>query len=320
MTPRSIPDAIDDGFDFASHGFSARFCPRAGGNIHRFRHEATGQPLLREPKCWSDVTDLPEGYGIPVLFPPTRIRDGKFTFQGRSYELPISEEKTHNHLHGLAVNQPWTLLEKTSDSVTFLFHFTQEDPRFAGFPHEFLLQRQYLFCDAGLVHTMTVRNLSGETMPLGLGYHTAFFCSQETRCRFSTGDQMIEIGDRHLPTGRELPWPCQDPRTPFNPAGAPFNYHATTQPSTGLEFRGCELVYPTGTLQYRIDEKFAFWYTWDGKGDVNFLCLEPLSWNTNAPNDPRDPAITGLRSLEPGDHAIFTDYLLFQPHQRPLTT
>ncbi len=42
---------------------------------------------------------------------------------------------------------------------------------------------------------------------------------------------------------------------------------------------------------------FAIWN--DGVGN-DFVCLEPMSWMTDAPNVPLAPEITGLRSLAPG--------------------
>src|SRR5688500_9381880 len=61
---------------------------------------------------WSDPdvfqNPLPTRNGVPILFPfPNRIRDGKFTWNGRGYQLPINGPNGRHAIHGFACYRPW---------------------------------------------------------------------------------------------------------------------------------------------------------------------------------------------------------------------
>src|SRR5437016_4185547 len=50
----------------------------------------------------------PTRSGIPVLFPfPNRIRAGRYTWDGKEYQLPLDDPKQANSIHGFAVRHPW---------------------------------------------------------------------------------------------------------------------------------------------------------------------------------------------------------------------
>ena len=71
--------------------------------------------------------------------------------------------------------------------------------------------------------------------------------------------------------------------------------------------------YATGTLRYVTDEKFQFWYIWNGGGMNNFICLEPVSWMANALNMKLPPALSGVRTLLPGEEITFVNKIEFFP-------
>ena len=63
--------------------FRAEIVPEIGGNIISLRHCASGTKLLREPSDLRELAEFPARFGMPVLFPPNRIRDGRFAFEGK---------------------------------------------------------------------------------------------------------------------------------------------------------------------------------------------------------------------------------------------
>src|SRR5918911_3003004 len=68
----------------APDGTTAEIAPAFGCNCFAF---ATDLPVL-EPVAFAEFRQKPTSYGVPILFPfPNRIRDGRFTFQGRSFEV-----------------------------------------------------------------------------------------------------------------------------------------------------------------------------------------------------------------------------------------
>src|SRR5690606_36179306 len=74
--------------------YEAAVIPAVGANLIAFRDLEKKLTILREPagEEMDDFRAKPGVYGIPVLFPPNRYEDGKFSFNGVDYQLPVNEE------------------------------------------------------------------------------------------------------------------------------------------------------------------------------------------------------------------------------------
>ncbi|MBQ9336799.1 MAG: aldose 1-epimerase [Lentisphaeria bacterium] len=298
-----------------NHIFRAEIIPEIGGNVISLRHRESNTALLREPPGPAELKRFPEQFGIPVLFPPNRIADGRFVFEGRECQLPVNEAAMHNHLHGLVVGKPWELLNADQVSAELQFDFSARDPEYEGFPFAFTLKRRIELTPSGLRDTMTVTNHGEWNMPLGLGYHTTF--PEPLQIRMGTDGQQIGIGERYLPTGRSKGWQDLDPRNWFDPHGRDIGFHARAkdlEPENGPSLHGAELLYPAGLLRYATDRKFSFWYTWNRRGKADFVSLEPVSWMADALNQ-KDPLSAGVRKLASGEEAVFGNELLFLPRR-----
>ncbi|MBR2440530.1 MAG: hypothetical protein IKB25_10065 [Lentisphaeria bacterium] len=318
FTSMPLPEKMNV-VELDSCGFTAAVLPEAGGNIFSLRHKESGIPLLREPHRPEELFHTPERFGIPVLFPPNRIEDGSFFFEGKICRLPVNQKLQNLHLHGLAVSKPWKLTAAGKDFAEVKFVFDEHAPEYEGFPFAFEIVRRYELNEKGLQDTVTVRNKGKSVMPLGLGFHTAFPAKQ-VKVRVGTGDCEIEIDKKSfLPTGQCIKWNGYDPRGLFDPFGRNVGFHAESgnlPVEKGLQFHGAELVYPEGILRYITDEKFGFWYTWNAGGLNDFLCLEPVSWMANALNLPLPAKKSGVRKLDAGAEITFISKLEFSllPH------
>ena len=62
--------------------------------------------------------EMPNFRGAFVAPWPNRIADGRYSFDGADYELPINEPERGTALHGLVFDVLWTLVEHTTSSVT----------------------------------------------------------------------------------------------------------------------------------------------------------------------------------------------------------
>ena len=300
--------------------FRGEVIPEIGSNIVCLRHLKSGTRLLQEPGDLNELERFPARFGLPVLFPPTRIKDGRFLFEGRWYHLPITESATNNHLHGLVLNKSWEVISHTNHEAVLQFVFTQASPEYEGFPFEFTLKRNLELTESGLIDRMTISNDGLRNMPLGLGYHSTF-PAKPSMVRLSTASMQFEIGERFLPTGAYLPWKEFDPRQWFNPCGINVGFHARAEKmilEDGTTLHGAEIQYETGLLQYLTDEKFGFWYTWNKRGEGDFISLEPISWMANALNMPDFPEEIGIRILAPGTQSTFQCELRFFEKTRSL--
>ncbi|WP_433300036.1 aldose 1-epimerase family protein [Actinoplanes sp. CA-030573] len=103
-----------------------------------------------------------------ILAPwPNRIRDGKYTFEGESHQLPLTEPARHNAIHGLANWSRWTLVEQAADTVTLEY----ELPAQIGYPWWLTLRTRWSVSADGLRCDQEVVNNSGGNAPWGYSVH-----------------------------------------------------------------------------------------------------------------------------------------------------
>ena len=89
--------------EFSKGDYTALVIPEIGANLVRLCHTGLGAEILRTPAADEIETfrRRPQVFGMPLLFPPNRIADGRYEFDGRTYRFPITIEKEHNYHHGI---------------------------------------------------------------------------------------------------------------------------------------------------------------------------------------------------------------------------
>jgi aldose 1-epimerase len=103
-----------------------------------------------------------------VLAPwPNRIKDGSYEFDGKQFQLELTEPENGNAIHGLVRGATWSLADSTPGSV--VLEYVLEPP--PGYPFTLGLRIDYLLSDDGLTVTTTARNLGQEKCPYGCGQH-----------------------------------------------------------------------------------------------------------------------------------------------------
>ena len=72
--------------------YEAAILPEIGGNLITFRDNENKYNFLHEPTLdeMESFKARPFIHGIPVLFPPNRFEDGKFLWNGRTYQFPVN--------------------------------------------------------------------------------------------------------------------------------------------------------------------------------------------------------------------------------------
>jgi aldose 1-epimerase len=112
--------------------------------------------------------ELCVGNAGQVLAPwPNRIRDGRYAFDGRSYQLPLTEPERHVALHGLVNWLPWRLVARDADAVTVQC----ELPAQPGYPWPLMLRTDWRVGADGLRATHEATNLGGVPAPFGVAVH-----------------------------------------------------------------------------------------------------------------------------------------------------
>jgi aldose 1-epimerase len=281
-------------------GYEAVVLPEFGANCISLIHQSSGNQLLRVPQTQQLLCKDYNVYGLPLLFPPNRVRDGKFIFEGREYRFPINEPNRGNHLHGFLSQTTFTVI----GGGVFLYEATEKNG-YLDFPHAFSIQRKYELCDDGLLHTIAVTNRSELNMPVGIGVHATLRVDPLENCQL----QIDTLYQWEIDTTRMLPTGERFVNTPLLTALRSGVFNPVAQPiSAMLECRpGSEMVLCSVKDRWRCvpDPAFRFIMLWNGGGTDGFVCVEPQSWVTDAPNLPLPSEVTGLRALAPGDTVQF---------------
>ncbi len=121
---------------------------------------------------WSfDDDQAPRSSQGRQLLPwPNRIRDGRYTFEGVEYQLPITEVPRYVALHGLNEGFAWQLLSNTDTQVVQQHTFHPE----AGWPGTLTATLTHSLSDAGLQVDVHVTNDGDADLPYGYGVHPYF--------------------------------------------------------------------------------------------------------------------------------------------------
>lgn len=102
----------------------------------------------------------------PILFPIIgRLLDDKYRLNGCEYTMPK---------HGIVRKKPFTLVESTNDSLTFVQ--TDDEESINIYPYKFELKVKFTLTDNGLIVDHTVTNKSDSVMYYSFGAHPAFNC------------------------------------------------------------------------------------------------------------------------------------------------
>lgn len=305
--------------------WEAEFAPQHGGQLLRLRHLPSGHEVLHYPEEPGIFSAQPERHGVPVLFPPNRIADGRFIWHGREYHFPVNEAPPrNNHLHGIVLRAPWSIdalpaLDDEHAVVILSYRHDQSRAAFIGYPHEFLLTITWEICPGHVLQKIQLKNLDAQDckipMPFGLGFHTAFRLpppeASLARLRVTaSADGHWELDPiRRLPSGKLLPWRENEryhtTEGQVVEAQRPLVYHCPTvsrQISGNPSFRGAQLDFPGKNLRltYEIGDDFRHWFLWTPPDDPRVLCLEPMTWLVNAPNASLPAPVSGMLSLDAG--------------------
>lgn len=286
-----------------------------GANCLSFKHIPSGISALRtyDPDAVTEL-DNPFLYGTPLLFPPNRIKGGRFTYDGREYALPINEEATGCFLHGTLHETPFEVVSASESSVLCRYKATDASP-YLTYPHAFTLDVKYELCEKGLKQTVSITNDSDKKMPVGLAFHTTF------NMPFVNGGGVKNI-KMTLPVGEEydrdmtdfsMTWKTVDDKE-FHakltngevvPAEQFISRHFSRPMGAALRLTDTESGY---SVVYDADDNFKYWMVYNG-GFEDFLCVEPQTWINSAPQAPEKMGDVNIIGIEPGATHEFVTYM-----------
>ena len=133
---------------------------------------------------------------------PNRLKDGRYTFDSISHQLPLTEPAMHNAIHGLVRWLTWQVAQQQVSSASFTCTLNAQ----SGWPFTIDLRIDYELGPAGLSVRTTATNSGATPCPYGAGAHPYLTLGTDTvnglRLR-SPGSVRMIVDDQGIPTRSE---------------------------------------------------------------------------------------------------------------------
>jgi aldose 1-epimerase len=144
-----------------------------------------------------------------VLMPfPGRIAYGRYSFDGREFQLPCNDKEGPNAIHGFARSVLCGVKESGPSQVSFEHTFEQQEYAARGYPFALHMVLSYRLEGNCLTCGFIVRNVGADDAPVGVGFHPYFTVGttliDETEVKVPAS-HYLEMGNTLAPTGTILP-------------------------------------------------------------------------------------------------------------------
>lgn len=148
-----------------------------------------------------------------MLIPyPNRIEEGRYTFEGKTYQFPLDEVDRNNSIHGTGYRTFWVCEKKSDDSVTLVWRNAAEAK---SYPFKVRARVTFSLSDEGLSLSMTGMNEGSTDAPWAFGIHPWLsngknlygndpILAQNVRCTLELGaEKHVTVNENLIPTGTE---------------------------------------------------------------------------------------------------------------------
>ena len=229
-----------------------------------------------------------------ILLPyPNRLRDGRYTHEGKTYQFDLTNPSTKNSIHGFGANTPMNVDSAWSnDKEAGLTCSWQHNGTHTAYPFPFTAEitmilsvpPDYSSGEGEFEMTMAFKNDGDTEIPVGLGWHPYFKMSEKAydSSLLIPDCQLIHIDDRMLPTGEKTPFTLFNHLTPIKNETLDNGFYITDQTKNAETVLASE----HGQLTFWQETGFQKW---------NFLqvftpphhksvAIEPMTCNIDAFN------------------------------------
>lgn len=198
--------------DVAS-GASAQIRPDVGFNCFSFKARVGGKPVeaLWSESSFADGEGRPSRSGMPIMFPfAGRIKDGKYTFEGRDYTISHDGAHGPNAIHGFVFTRRWRVTDYAANRVAGEFQGSIDAPETLDqWPSDYRIQVAYTVSESTLTTHITISNPGKGVLPFTFGLHPYFRVplgkgdAEQTSVTVPAGEYWVL--SETLPTGERLP-------------------------------------------------------------------------------------------------------------------
>ncbi|MFI6317792.1 aldose 1-epimerase family protein [Nonomuraea sp. NPDC050556] len=146
----------------------------------------------------------PAAFGQLLIPWPNRIDRGRYTWEGRPYQLDVNEPRYDCAIHGLVRWLSWGLVERQADRVRLACRLLGTP----GYPFRLALEAEYaLHAEDGLTIRVTARNEGEAPAPYAHGAHPYLTAGEPIdSCTVQApGRRHLPVDDRMIPRGPAEP-------------------------------------------------------------------------------------------------------------------
>ena len=181
-----MPDVCPSGeqHEIAAGGYRA-VVTECGAGLRVLEHD--GRPVV---VGYGEDEQCASGRGQLLLPWPNRIRDGRYTFDGRDLQLPLTEVAKGHASHGLTRWESWSVRGRSTDGVELGYRLMSRP----GYPWTLDLTASYRLSAGGLAVAVTAVNHGTTPAPYAAGAHPYLTAG--------TGD--LDPWELHLPAATAL--------------------------------------------------------------------------------------------------------------------
>lgn len=143
----------------------------------------------------------PKGNGAILVPWPNRVRDGAWTYEGKTQQLALTEPGRHNAIHGLLRYAPYSESARTDSSVTLSAAVFPQ----LGYPFHLDTSVSYELGADGLRVTHRIENRGGRAAPVAVGAHPYLRVGDVPSSDLVltvAADTHIDVDDRMNPIGQ----------------------------------------------------------------------------------------------------------------------
>lgn len=244
-----------------------------------------------------------------VLIPfPGRVADGRYSFEGESFQLERNDKEGPNAIHGFVRTQPWRVVRQEAPEAVFAIDLSAEHYAAKGYPFSLAITVSYRLDVQGLSCSFEIRNVGSRVAPVGVGFHPYFTVGLDpvdgAEAKIPAA-ATLEFNDNLVPTGRVLPV-----------AGTDWDFRRSRQIGS-RRFNHCYLQLdrdPDGwaraslrnfdngrTVEVSMDRSFTAIVVYTGDAIPNHarraFAIEPMTCGTDAFNHPE----WGLKRVAVGE-------------------
>ncbi len=244
-----------------------------------------------------------------VLIPfAGRIADGRYSFEGRTFQLERNDKEGPNAIHGFVRALPWTIHDRSPHHCAFEIGIEAAEYEPRGYPFSLAIRLVYTLDQRGLTGSFLVRNAGDGRAPVCVGFHPYFTVGTAT---IDEADALIpaagylEFNERLVPTGRiasvaGTEWDYRQ----FQRIGSRrFNHCYVQLARDAGGICTASLRHPSNgrVIDVDMDEAFTAIVVYTGDAIVEAprraLAIEPMTGASDAFNHPE----WGLKALKPDE-------------------